>query len=197
MNFQCPHCSYAPASIQGWKSHMSRSHGGWNLKQLEESGGEPTARDRARALSGYQSLAEVKAAAPELEGTPAPTSAIASRKPRITREEAEKAERVRLARERIGGVICDKAARSPYRLWAALAGDPSLKLSDEEALEMKQAYEQLAEGLGADFTLWYFALLAVLAVNADCIAARIGPTPTEGLRSAGGPKAEKKGDDKA
>lgn len=36
---QCPNCEFEPSSVQGWKRHMTMTHGGWSSDQLARANG--------------------------------------------------------------------------------------------------------------------------------------------------------------
>ena len=155
---------------------MSKSHGGYNREQLKGAGLEESSHDRIKFMSGYKSLEEVRAAAPETEGegqasqvgTPR-TGMQRTRVPRLSKEEQQKAAeeeefnrlRPMLVRK------WNRRLRIPYSLWARLANDPKIALTEKEAEEGAELHVELMQAFGwihagkieaiADLVLWHGA----------------------------------------
>lgn len=89
-------------------------------------------------------------------------------------EAAEKRKARKLALEKIGGVICRKAASMPYYLWAGMAGNPDYKLTRAEMEELADAYLEVCKGYNADFTSPVFGVIAAIAINGEIVAKRLG-----------------------
>ena len=91
----CPTCGYENQTERGWRVHMSRSHGGYKKEDLERAGIEQSAHDRIKFMSGFQSMDEVRASAPETEGeggagASGPKNQPRTRTPRLSKEDQEK-----------------------------------------------------------------------------------------------------------
>src|SRR5215813_10456669 len=173
--FDCELCSWNTESPQGWKNHMSKSHGGFTREQLKNAGIEESHHDRIKFMSGHKSAQEVRAAAPATEaeaaGSPAsPQSAIQ----RVKRQSKEEQERQALADEfeRLRPMLINKwkrRLRIPYSLWARLANDPKVALDEKDAQEGAELHVELMQAMGwihagkieaiADLFLWHGATI--------------------------------------
>jgi hypothetical protein len=169
--FKCPICEFDTASSLGWKSHMSKSHRGYSREQLQKAGIEESAHDRIKFMSGFKDITEVQAVAPETEGgeatSPKDKDATTARVPRLSKEERAKAER-EAEFERLRPMLVrkwERRLRIPYSLWARLANDPKIALTDEEAEEGAELHVELMQAFGwihagkieavADLILWH------------------------------------------
>lgn len=194
MSVKCPKCDTTVETPQGLKTHMSKAHKGWTVDDLRAAGVEPTARDHLRGMAGADSFAEARAAAPATEQSEEEKKASdAAKSPRKSskREEAELEEKKRLAREKIGGIINKKLASMPYNMWAAMMNDDSIRLTKDELTEIVDAYNQLGEAYGLDYSGKIAALFAVLAVNGDAISKRFDKL---GINFSGSPPAPDPGE---
>ena len=178
---KCYKCTKVCASQKGLMQHFSKSHGGYSTGDLVKSG-LTSAKEKesgsgiARTLAGgFDSPGAVAAAAPLTDA--AAKAAAEESKPRrsskLSQADLDKAERAEKARERIGQIICRKAARGPYVACAALLNDPRWLLIDEEEKEITEAMIQLAEASEWDFSRPIFAWIAIVAAHSDAIMARL------------------------
>lgn len=149
--FTCKHNDgFQTDSEQGFKSHMSKSHGGFTLDDLKEQGITPSTRDIARSLAGNTSAREVTEQAPDSEPRPGDSSQpkTRTRRPRAGEVDPE----VEKAKQAILRLRCKRMATLPYSLLAGMLGDESIKLSEVEAEELTQAYVTLATAYGWEGT---------------------------------------------
>jgi hypothetical protein len=171
--WKCERCETECTSERGWKRHMTMKHGAYDTKE-EASAGGTGIRAEARSVLGDSSLADVASDVNRVPGEgPRIGDESGSRKSRRTREERDQEEKRLLAFKRIGGALCRKVATIPYNVWAAVVHRPEMALSDEEAKELTDSYLQLLEGTEIDFSNPKWALMAIMAINIECIARRI------------------------
>ena len=175
-NLKCdkPECSARAAfdSANGYKRHMTMTHGGWR----ESDPGVKTGSDVARTLAGgHGSSRDVASAAPETDQPESQAEGAKGTRTRrsISQEEKEKAEKRRIASQRIGKILSAKAARGPYIAAAALMNDERWMLNKQEEEELTDATLQIIEAYDFDMSRPIFAILALLAAHSDCIAARL------------------------
>lgn len=175
--FKCPHCAFQTEKDSGWRKHMSGSHGGYHRDELQTAGLEENAGDRIRYLSGFRSLEEVRAAAPETEGEGTSSgqrvsaSPRGTRTPRLSKEDQEKlAQQAEF--ERLRPMLVKKwerRLRMLYGTWARIAGDPKIALEDREANEGAEQHVELMMAFGwihagkieaiADVCMWHGAAI--------------------------------------
>lgn len=162
---KCPSCTFETESEQGFKQHMSKTHGGYSLDQLRGAGITPTRADTARALdSGRTSIADTVAGAPESETADEFKSKTTRGSSKASRAEAQQIAEF----ERLRPLLISKwkrRLRIPYSLWARLANDPEIALSETEATEGAEMHVELMQAMGwlragkieavADLILWH------------------------------------------
>jgi hypothetical protein len=196
-NLICPGCGYENQTERGWRVHMSRSHGGYSKEDLEKAGIEQSAHDRIKFMSGFRSLEEVQAAAPATEGEgqaasgqPAARGGRIARTPRLSKEEQEKA--AELAEfERLKPVLLKKwqrRLRMVYGVWARLAEDPKIKLSDDEAEEGSEMHVELMQAFGwihagkieavVDLLMWHGGMVLSRSALGEQLLAQFQGEPT-------------------
>lgn len=177
--FKCPVDGCFETDKQsGWRKMMGTRHGGYTREQLQTSGLEENAGDRIRYLSGFRSLEEVRAAAPETEGEGTNPSGQGSRStqrvartPRLSKEEQEKlAQQAEFDRLRPMLVKkWERRLRMLYGTWSRIAGDPKIALEDREASEGAEQHVELMMAFGwihagkieaiADVCMWHGAAI--------------------------------------
>lgn len=177
--FKCPVDGCFETEHQaGWRKMMGTRHGGYTREQLQSSGLEENAGDRIRYLSGFRSLDEVRAAAPETEGEGQAASGQrpnagtrSTRVPRLSKEEQEKiAQQAEFDRLRPMLVKkWERRLRMLYGTWARIAGDPKIALEDREANEGAEQHVELMMAFGwihagkieaiADVCMWHGAAI--------------------------------------
>ena len=175
---KCPHCAFSTEKDTGWRQHMSKSHTGYTREELQAAGLEENAGDRIRYLSGFRSLEEVRAAAPDQEGeagtsgqSPSSRTRNVARVPRLSKEEQEKAQQ-QAEFERLRPMLVKKWERRLkmlYGTWARLAGDKSIALEGAEANEGAEQHVELMIAFGwvhagkieaiADVCMWHGAAI--------------------------------------
>jgi hypothetical protein len=165
---QCPKCSFQTESEIGFKAHMSKSHGGYDLETLKGVGIKPSRGDIARNLAGNTSAAEVTSQAPDKEpsvGDSGPTT----RRTRKSKEVADPA--VEAAKEQIVRLRCQRIASLPYTLLAKIVGDEAVKLDEQEEIMLTESYVTLAKAYGWEGTskllLWGDVLICQAAIVMD------------------------------
>lgn len=165
---KCPQCSFETESEQGFKSHLTKSHGGFSVDDLKGAGITPTQRDIARALAGNTSAREVTEQAPDAEPRPGEGTTTA-RAPRTRRPRAPEIDpEVERAKERILRARCERIASLPYSLLAGICGDESIRLSTNEKIELTEAYVTLSKAYGWEGTskllLWGDVMICHAAI---------------------------------
>jgi hypothetical protein len=176
---KCPHCGDTAriGTDKGWRRHMSSQHGGYTKEQLQTAGIEENAGDRIRYLSaGFQSLTEVRNAAPESEGEASATAQrgsgpVSARRPRLSKEEQQKASE-QAEFDRLKPVLLAKwrrRLRIVYGTWARLAEDEKIRLTDDEADEGSEMHVELMQAFGwiragkieavVDLCMWHGAMI--------------------------------------
>lgn len=196
----CRYCDqtgqkYAISTASGWKSHFSRWHGGFTRDEAREAGVEAAPGDVIKSMSGFRSLEEVRAAAPDTEGAGDPRgqgqgASTQARRPRLSKDEAAKLE-LQNEFDRLRPMLVGKwerRLRIPYSLWARLANDPKISLTDKEATEGAEMHVELMQAMGwlragkveaiADLVLWHGAtILGRSDLGAQLLASMSGPQP--------------------
>lgn len=148
-------CDFETESEQGWKSHRSKSHKeGYSKADLQAAGIEESAHDRIKFMSGFRSLEEVQAAAPATEGEAGASQQTGKtgsvKRFRLSQEEKDKAAQA-AEFERLKPVLLKKwnrRLRMIYGVWARLAEDPKIKLTDDEADEGSEMHVELMQAFG-------------------------------------------------
>lgn len=177
--FKCPvDGCFETESEKGWRMQMGTRHGGYTKQQRETAGLEENAGDRIRYLSGFRSLEEVRAAAPETEGegnagTPAGRAGSVQRQrvPRLSKEEQEKAAQ-QAEFDRLRPMLVKKwerRLRMLYGTWARIANDPKIALDDRESNEGAEMHVEMMMAFGwihagkieavADLLMWHGACI--------------------------------------
>jgi hypothetical protein len=142
---KCPRCTFETENEKGFKMHMSKSHGGYNVDDLKGVGITPNQRDIARSLAGNTSAQEVTSQAPDKE--PGPGDAGQVTRTRRSKTPAVDPE-VERAKEQILRLRCQRIASLPYTLMANLLSEPSVKLNAEEEAMVTESYFTLAKAHG-------------------------------------------------
>lgn len=163
MAFNCPRCDIPFDLESGLKRHMTRKHGGYTQEEMTTAGVEPSGKDIARSLDGHESIASVVEEAPETEGAQKKDKAKARREEKQLEKDREDFLRARpqmVARWK-------RRLRVPYSLWARLADDPGIKLSEEELQEGAELHVDFCEAMGwfkagkieaiVDLSMWHGA----------------------------------------
>lgn len=169
--YKCPHGDHVSDSERGLKAHMTRTHGGFTVAELEGAGISPTNRDIARAMTPgqFRSAEAVAGAAPSSDAERAPGEQ--EQPVRRAGKKARDAE-VQEAERKIMYARARRVAKLPYSIWAGIAHDESLRLSPEEEENLTDAWAMLFEAYRwtPDGKLW--TLSEVMALEAISIAAR-------------------------
>jgi hypothetical protein len=195
-NLTCPTCKYEAETPRGWRYHMGASHGGYTREQLQTAGIEESAHDRIKFMSGFRSSEEVAAAAPATEGEAAATNAQGrasvprTRQPRLSKEEQEKAQQL-AEFERLKPVLINKwkrRLRMVYGVWARMADDPKIKLTDSEADEGSEMHVELMQAFGwihagkieaiADLVMWHGGMILSRSQLGEQLLAQFHGEPT-------------------
>jgi hypothetical protein len=167
---KCPQCEFTTDSDKGFKSHMSKSHGGYYQKDLTEAGITANRSDIARSLdSGRKSIGDTLADAPEGETeNDKGKGARAPRQSKANRAEAEQQAEF----ERLRPLLLrkwERRLRIPYGMWARLSGDPNVALSSEELKEGAEMHVDFVQAMGwlragkveavVDLAMWHGATI--------------------------------------
>lgn len=166
MSFTCGKCGIELDTEGGLKRHHTRIHGPYTAQDLRSSGIEPSSRDIARSLdSGNTSIDSVIANAPETEDEAKSKNAPSSR--RNNKEAKERAGDI-AEFQRLRPQLVERwkrRLRIPYSLWARLADDPQIALSEKEVTEGAEMHVDFCEAMGwlkagkveaiIDLTLWH------------------------------------------
>jgi len=170
--FTCTKCGKVCVSENGLKKHYTMSHGGYSQEELFEYGITPSRRDIARNLdAGHSSIDDAVNAAPDTEGASRPERERGTRTRRSSKEEreqaAESAEFERLRPQLVKR--WKRRLRVPYSLWARLANDPQVALTDDEAEEGAEMHVDFCQAMGwlragkieavIDLTMWHGATI--------------------------------------
>lgn len=167
MSFKCPkeNCGIELDTEGGLKRHMTRIHGPYSAQDLRDAGIAPTRNDVARTLdSGHSSIDSVVASAPDTE-----TSDKDKKPGRESKESkikaAEIAEFDRLRPQLIKR--WKRRLRIPFSMWARLADDPEIALSEDELNEGAEMHVDFCQAMGwlragkieavMDMTFWWGA----------------------------------------
>lgn len=191
---KCPLCPWESETERGWRTHMSRTHTGYNREQLQAAGIEENVGDRLKFMSGFKSMEDVRAAAPDTEGADAGRAGAGpiAKRPRLSKDEQEKLA-MQAEFDRLRPLLVKKWARrlrTPYSLWARLANDPKISLTDEEAEEGAEMHVELMQAMGwmhagkieawADLFMWHGAtILGRSDLGAQLLASFTAPQPEE------------------
>lgn len=181
----------------GWKQHMSSVHRGYTQEEAREVGVEHAPGDVIKGMSGFRSLEEVRAAAPDTEGASDPRgqgqgASTQVRRPRLSKDDQAKLE-LQNEFDRLRPMLVGKwerRLRIPYSLWARLANDPKISLTDKEATEGAEMHVELMQAMGwlragkveaiADLVLWHGAtILGRSDLGAQLLASISGPQPEQ------------------
>lgn len=149
---------------------MTRRHGGYTVEDLRSNGITPNNRDIARSLdSGHTGIDSVIAGAPDLESDAEPEGKKRTRQPKQTTEEKQKASDLEEF-QRLRPQLTERwkrRLRIPYSLWARLANDPQIALSERELDEGAIMHVDFCEAMGwlkagkieaiIDLSLWHGA----------------------------------------
>jgi len=174
---------------------MSRTHGGYDREQLKTAGIEESTHDRIKFMSGFQSLEDVQAAAPATEGesgSASPPVRARTRSPRLSKEEQEKIQ-AQAEFERLKPIILSKwrrRLRMFYGVWAKLADDPKINLSDGDVDEGSEMHYELMVAMGwvgvskieawIDLAMWHGAMvLSRSELGTQLLAQFRQPNPDE------------------
>lgn len=168
MAFTCPKCQIDLDTEGGLKRHMTKKHGGYYADDLRNAGITPNERDIARALDGGNtSIDTVIDSAPNTESSTKTNSTGkrggTAKESRILAEQQAEFQRLRPQLvER-----WKRRLRIPYSLWARLASDPGIALTEKELEEGATMHVDFCEAMGwlkagkieaiMDLTLWHGA----------------------------------------
>jgi len=155
---RCPFVNEAGEQCQidcdgptGLKQHMSKTHGGYYIKDLKAAGIEPSNKDIARALdNGRKSIAETREGAPDVDTGEEPKGTRGLRQKRQSATERAEAEAA-AEFDRLRPLLLRKwkrRLRIPYSLWARLSGDNSIALSDDELNEGAEMHVDFVQAMG-------------------------------------------------
>lgn len=177
---KCRYCDqtgqkYKISEPKGWIMHMSRFHKGFTREEAREAGVEAAPGDVIKGMSGFRSLEEVQAAAPEQEGGSGSATGTqgrtVTRSPRLSKEEQEKLA-LQSEFERLRPLLLrkwERRLRTPYSLAARLANDPKIQLTDEEAADGAEMHVDFMQAMGwlragkieaiADLVMWHGTMI--------------------------------------
>lgn len=162
---KCSRCDFETESEQGFKAHMSKSHGGFTVEDLKAQGIKPNQRDIARSLAGNESSKQVTEQAPDSE-----PKLGESGEPRRARKPRGPAidPAIEAAKENIIRLRCQRIATLPYSLLAGILGEPEIKLSEEETTMLTESYVTIAKAYGWEGTskllLWGDVMICQTAI---------------------------------
>jgi hypothetical protein len=140
---KCVQCEKVCASLAGWKSHMSRAHGGWDESDLQavlggNSGSEESVKERMNAfadsLPGAGGVSDTSGPASET-GTPSVTPAPIPPIERRVRATPKKLKKV------LGGIP------------AKLLEEAKVEIDAEDRDALDEAGEFLADIFGVEFSV--------------------------------------------
>lgn len=138
-----------------------------------------------RKMSGYSSITEVAASAPESEDIPitrpaprgrqsrASSARIPQAPPPPTAEQIAKEKAKAEAMAVVGRDIMAQIAEVPYDAWALVFADPELKLKPEESKKLADAYYLLAQAWNPDFSKPIWLLAAISFHNIALVGKRL------------------------
>lgn len=162
MAFTCAKCGVEMATEGGLKRHHTRVHGPYSADDLRASGIETTGKDIARSIDGNQTIEDVILKSPDTESS-------AKDKTQNKREAKERAEEIAEFR-RLRPQLVDRwkrRLRIPYSLWATLAHDPQIALTEKECQDGAELHVDFCEAMGwlkagkieaiIDLGLWHSA----------------------------------------
>lgn len=168
-------------TAMGLKKHLTMSHGGWNLEDLKTAGAVVSDSDIARSMTPgrFNSLASVAEGAPDRDSDAEPgegrenrsTSSQSPRKPYTRKQKGPNDAEIELLRKATIA-RCRRMAKLPYSMWAAITGDPSLRLNPEEEEELTAGYVALFEAYGWQVAGKLWAWLDLTAAHCALIAVR-------------------------
>jgi hypothetical protein len=105
--------------------------------------------------------------------SPPSASSAGSAQPAPTQEEITKERLRREAMATIGKDVCEEIAAIPYEVWAFMASDPELRLTDEERKKLADSYFLLAQSVNPDFSSPWMLMFVVIAKNAMLVTKRV------------------------
>jgi hypothetical protein len=149
--------------MQGLKSHLSKTHEGWQDDEIVRIANAATAK--AGGESAGSSLEELRSTAPETAaGKPAGVSEPVVRVRRSSiRSTLEEQKRFleRTFSEARAKKIAEWFACGPFRAIATYLDEPKIRLSNDEAQPLLESYVELfrAYGINFDSKLWCFAII--------------------------------------
>ena len=164
----------------------------WKNKP-DDSAKIPDKETAIRSMGGNSgSLDAAVSAAPDstADGIAAPTSTRAattrrrsrSQQPDVqqpqanaqTLEDIARAEKRKAALQKMSEMMLADMAGAPYEFWAAVIDDDDMKLTEEEAQELGEAYQIVAESLPmGNMPSWITLPLFILGRNARLVRKRI------------------------
>lgn len=178
---QCQECSKQCENLRGWKSHMSRSHGGWSPEQLAQVA-ETVSSEQGATATGYQSFEDAASAVASgiLENEPKEPKA---RKPRVTKAQKQASQELQAKFSAMRGQFADGIMRIlDTMLQVSMELDP---MSPLERSAMKDSLEFPLEVLNIEFqvepmnvnlTSFWWTLIMPLSMFAMILVNRtIGP----------------------
>lgn len=140
---------------------------------------EPDAPNRAeqiRNLSGFTSLDDVAEQAERMVADSAKGRAAKSRMTPRQKEEAEEAAKIarrQQALQTLGRFLCRELTVMPYEAWSAFFHDPSLRLSQDEAIKLTEAAFLTVQGFDIDFSSPWVGLTGLLLMHGVAIGGRV------------------------
>lgn len=147
MAFTCAKCGIPMDTEGGLKRHLTTKHGGYTQQDLRDTGIEPTQRDIARSLDGgNMSIDDVIANAPENESD-AKQNKPGKRQNKEIKSQMQDLEDFRRLRPQLVE-RWKRRLRVPYSMWARLANDPEIALSDKEVTEGAEMHVDFCEAMG-------------------------------------------------
>lgn len=170
--FQCPKCETTTESLRGWKRHMTRYHEGYTDGDLQTAAGQVEGAEAAQ-VSGFDTLQEAAAQAPEKETGPAPAETVPG-KVRTAKKRLSKEEQITLAvQESLTEEMMRSLASDPWNVLALVLGEPEMKLNPDEEAKLTTAYFECAKRLGILFEnrLWFLWIVGRL--NFQIIQSRL------------------------
>lgn len=141
-----------------------------------ESAPEINRAEQIRNLSGFNSLDDVAATAEKMVSDSAKGRAAKSRLSPRQKEEAEeaaKAQRRTMALQTLGRFLCRELTVMPYEAWSAFFHDPSLRLSEDEAVKLTEAAFLTVQGFDIDFSSPWVGLTGLFLMHGVAIGGRV------------------------
>lgn len=198
----CRYCDqtaqkYRITTPQGWRQHMSSYHKGYTSEEAREVGVEHAPGDVIKGMSGFRSLEEVRAAAPETEGDGASGQQSGRNRTAPAIRRLSKEDQAKAAQEeefaRLRPLLVKKwerRLRTPYSVVARMTGDPKIQLTDEEATEGAEMHVEFMQAMGwlhagkieavADLVMWHGAMILSRSTwGEELLAGFSAPKPEE------------------